>query len=355
MSTTSTTQVRVKAASSRVKDFFFGNLTAKAMALIMAVALWFYAYSASRDEKTWAVPVEIGITEGWTLGGDEPTVTLTVTYPNALREEFKAARATGRIRLAATLTPEEQGPDEQSLEIDLEAANLRAPFPLKVALRRVIPSRIEVRVVREETRTLAVEVRISDPPAGFMLASAHRAIPDKVAVRGPRDVLSRASTIETEIVDISALTPLRGLTVNEKLPARIAQYVTIGDKQHAVACDEDVQVQVALIPVPGQKTFTQIPIRLLTPPDYPYVVEIREGERATDVEVSGPEDVVDKLKPENIVLYVDVRNLAPNTDTTLPYTQPVYVNVVETPRGSELTCRPLLKNCSLTIGKAETE
>jgi len=353
MSTTSTTQVRVKAASSRAKNFFFGNLTAKAMALIMALALWSYAYRESRQEEKWAVPVEIRMSEGWALSGDERQVTMTLTYPKALREEFKEARARGRIRMATTVTPEEEGPDEQTLEIELGQANLIAPAGLKVAVRHLSPTPFPVRVVREETRMLPVEVLVSDPPSGFELVSK-RPSPDKVAVRGPRDVLSRATAIQTEIVDIGNLTPLRGLTAGQNLQARIAQYVIIDGERHNVVCDKEIEVQIALAAVPRRKTFTGIPIQLLATPRYPYVVEIREGERATDVDVSGPDEVVDKLEPANIVLYVDVRDLKPNADTALPYTQPI-LTVVETPRAGELTCRPALKNCSLTISEPETE
>ena len=353
MSTTSTTHVRVKAASSRVKNFFFGNLTAKAMALIMALALWFYAYSASRMEQTWTVPLEVGMTEGWALSGEEPKVTMTVACPNALSEDFKAARAANRIGLTATLTPKEDGLDEQALDIELGSSNLRAPSTLKATVRRLSPSQFTLRVVRQETKALTVDPQVSEPRTGFKLLSLPRAIPAKVSVRGPRDILSRVEKIETELVDIGNLTPLRGVT--EKVPARVAQYVVVDGDRHDVVCNEPVQVQIALGALPKQKTFADVPIHLLRPPDYPYVVEIREGERATDVDVSGPDEVVDKLEPANIVLYVDVRDLKPNADTALPYTQPIYATVVETPRAGELTCRPALKNCSLTISEPETE
>ena len=160
MSTTGAAQVRVKAASSRVKEFFLGNLTAKAMALIMAMALWFYAHSASRLEETWTLPVEIGMAEGWALSGEEPKPAATVAYPKTRAEEFKAARAAGRIRLAATLTPDDEGSDEQALDIELGSSNLRAPPALKVTLRRIMPSQVTVRVVREETKMLSVDVRV---------------------------------------------------------------------------------------------------------------------------------------------------------------------------------------------------
>ena len=76
-----------------------------------------------------------------------------------------------------------------------------------------------------------------------------------------------------------------------------------------------------------EKTFTEVPIELLVPPNYSYVATLLR-ERTTDVQVTGPKSIVDALKKENIVLYVDVRDpkLVPQ-DT--PYTQPVHAQIVD--------------------------
>ena len=63
------------------------------------------------------------------------------------------------------------------------------------------------------------------------------------------------------------------------------------------------------------------------PPGYSYVATLLR-ERTTDVQVTGPKSDVEKLKKENIVLYVDVRDpkLVPQET---PYTQPIYAQIVD--------------------------
>ena len=346
-----TVQVRARAKSAWFKDLFFGNLTAKGMALIMALALWFYAYRASRYEADWSQPVEINASEGWSLMGEPPTVRLTVSYLRGLKEEFKAARAgKNRIRVVATVAPDAAGADEQTLTVDLDEGNFKAPAGLSLAIRSISPARIDVTMVREDSRPLPVELKLSAPPAGFKMETSW-ASPGKINVRGPKEILANAVAIETEEIDLGSLTPMHGVAMDYKLPARIVQYVRIGEEKHAVRCEGEVTAYVQLAPIPKEKTFSSIPIRLLIPHDYPYVAEAQEGERSTNVVVRGPGEIVDKLKPESIILYVDVSDVATLVPKDLRYTQAVHVSIIDTPRSNELTVKPAIASCGVKISK----
>lgn len=338
-----------------IKKLLFGNVTAKFMALVMALALWLYAYSASRYQHRVRLPVDIETSAGWTVGGRANlSSVVTLTYPRKFRQDVEQAIVRGRIRLRCSVAPDVEGSDTQSIPVLLIASMLQAPGTLRIGVKGFTPARLQVDLTREDTRLLPVVVRLSEPPAEYQLVYA-RPIPAKVTVHGAKDVLLRllrAGGIDTRELDITMTPPVRGTNWQFELPARVVQEVVVDDRKHPVTCKDEIRVEILLSPVPAERTFSDVPISLLSPHGYPYVAEPREGERKTDVLVSGPAAVVNSVKEENIILYVDLTRLEPKE---LPISQPVRAHIIDTPRANELLVKPAVTICNVKISAKPAE
>ena len=142
-----------------------------------------------------------------------------------------------------------------------------------------------------------------------------------------------------------------------EIVARSPSSVTIGDKSYPISCFDVVECHIRLVRQSIDRKFTDVPIELLLPPGYAYVATpLRE--RATDVQVTGPQHEVDELKKENIVLYVDLRDpkLVPQET---PYTQPIYAEIVDEHQRpvsvTGMAVKPAISTCAVKISPAKPD
>jgi len=346
---------RARTSAHPIREFFFGNLTTKAMALFMALILWLYAWSISRENGVLAVPLDVETGPGWSwtlVGRNQASVDVELTFPRRLRQNVYAAQTEGRIRIVLKPPLSGSGPDRREVVIPLDEAYLRMADSLRASVKRFHPAELTIRLMREDTVELPVVPRLSDPPPGYQVKAQAMSMPPRVRVRGPKDALSRATGIETELLDISAVAPFIGSEWEDALEARLAQKVTVNGETFPVKCAATVRVRVSLIPIPKKRTFEKVPINLLRSYPYPYVAEPKEDDRATDVKVSGPASVVDTLKKEKIILYVDVRNLEPKE---LPWPLPIQAHISDTPGANDLTVKLEKGYCNVKISEPKKE
>ena len=355
-----TPRPKIKKRSHPIRDIFFGNITAKVMALVMALALWYYAYSASVQPSDLDVSVEVQTGEGWRwslVGQTEKTVKVSLTYPRRLRE--RVARERNQIRIVCSGNPDPDGGDDQRRTITLSRANFKAPESLQIIVGSFDPEEITLRLLREETKRLPVEVQLSDPPEGYRRdAHATYARPSTVEVRGPKGALSKAKTIRTEMLNIGDLIRFDNVEVMDQLNDRpLEQYIVDENgEKHEIVCDETVTVAVRYTQEPKKEDFPDIPIMLMIPPDYPYVAVIpSESSPKTTVTISGPPKVVGELKPDNINLYVKVSGLEPKEEGSAPYAQTIQYKIVDVARAKELTVLLTDRTCLVKVTKAPEE
>jgi len=309
-----------------LKRLFFGNVVAKVMALAMAVALWVYAYNFSivRD-KTYEVPLQLVAPAGWAVVSGAPQVVeVTLDFPQRLVREVEQAQRLEEIRIVAHLTPPEEGEDRQTLSVSLRPSqHLRTPRDY--GLRKVLltPSMISVTLVREATVELPVVLQHTAPPPDFEVVGQPTISPARVRVRGPRDIVSRADSISTEVIDISRPLSITGWKYDDRVP--LASRVLVGGIEYPVTCEETVRYVIDVTRKAITRQFAKVPVCVTLPQGYPHAVEIL-GDAVRDVEVRGPESVIGRLKAENIVLYVRPGDRQPND---LPYTVPIETHFVD--------------------------
>ena len=301
-----------------------GNLVTKLMALAIALALWAFAYTFSYVPSVrYSVPVRVPGREGWSVSvetegnNDRQTVDVEFLYPRRFQSQVDQLFRTGGAVYAQVGPGEaldETGSDIQDIKkVPLTEQDLVVNRALGIKVIRFDPAKINLHYVRETSKSVIVHPRLSDPPSDYQATTPY-CTPRAVTVRGPKNIISSATEIDTEVIDISAPVPMPNLQDwSLTVRARLTPYVTVAGQRYPVTVSEDtVECLITLTRVPAERVFENVPIQLLAPPNYPYVASLRDGESATSVRVSGPASVIKSLNAENIVLFVNVGSLKPS-------------------------------------------
>ncbi len=345
--------MKARTLAQKLKNLIVGNATTKLMACGLALALWFYAQRSIQVEPDPVrIRVQVTTADGWSVVGAreiEPKVSLR--YPQRSKVEVEYALRRGGIRLECEALPDEEGPDLQPRAIALTESNLIAPPAYAISVKSFDPPVIHVELTREHVQDLPVRLKLTSPPSGYEIAY-ELASPWRVRVAGRKDIISQTEYIETEEIDISPMPPLNQTNWEIRRSVRIQPSLTVEGESYPVKVRRDVDCRILLIQIRPERTFSDVPIRILPPQDYPYVAKLFGGVRTTSVTVTGPESVVKSLKPENIVLYVDVSGTDPEGSN---WTLEIHADVINTLGADSLLVRPETPNCSIEVQEKASE
>jgi len=314
---------------AQFRAVFTENLTTKAMALAIALAVWFYAYNFSVVRgKTYAVPLQLIPPPGWAVvGGNTAMVEVTLDFSQRFEREVEQAYRSGQIYVESPLRPSEAGPDHQVLIVSFKwPRHLVTPRDYGIRKVEFNPPSIQAEVVRETMVELPVTLVHTPPPDDFQLAGEPSVTPGKVRVRGRKDVLAEATEIATETVDISR--PLRLELPGWEYEGSIAlsQKVVVKGVEYPVRSADKVHYVIMLERKPAEKRFERVPVNFIAPTGYPYDVEFLE-EPVRDVVVRGPGSVLAKVDQQNIVLYVRLTQAQQPRELAQP--MPIYADLVD--------------------------
>jgi len=338
-----------------IRRHVLNNATAKLMALAMAVVLWLYAYISSyTSDSTVIIPIKVQTSEGWSVvHGESLEVEAQWRYPRRLEEEVRQALRDNQIYIDCSVPAGQSALDQQSKTVSLQKEPLVTPRDFSLQVMNFKPAELQIELIRETVQNVRVQPKTSAPPQGYRVEYAFP-IPPTVRVRsGEKLVASLARTgIETEEIDISSAPPVNLNTVEWDSPIRFPSTVTLDGVSYPVACLDPVHCSIRLVRIPTERTFTAVPIGLLQPPGYAYVATLPESARTAEVVVSGPKSIIDALTPDNISLYVDVRDpkLAPQETR---YTQPVQAQIVGVPGAGDVIVKPSVRDCAVKISDAK--
>jgi YbbR domain-containing protein len=167
----------------------------KLLALVLAVALWFFVGSAERTEIALALPVEyVGLEGPLTLDG--PRREMVDVQLQATRwAAAHVSPATVRVRVDVS------GLREGDNVIHLVPESVQAPSGVRVT--RVAPAWATVRTVRAATRTVRVVPQVQGRPAPDHVLGPVVVDPATVEIKGPRTTIEGRSAVETQPVDVS--------------------------------------------------------------------------------------------------------------------------------------------------------
>ena len=301
-----------------IKEVFTGNILTKFMALVMAVALWLYAINRHTGDLTETVKMTVSVPEGIIiLEQSVEEITVHLRGPQNIIDNVESMIKDKKIQARYSVNESPSGIEDQvkqTIPITKEYLNL----PNAVKLVSVYPDKVDIILGKLQQKKLKVNLQKKGEPAiGYAIANEF-IFPGEVDVIGPLNMLKEASTINTVPVDIDGIT----IDQNRTFPWRIGidQKVIIrGDKSISVpvVCKEDVQIWLQVVEQQDTKLFEKIKVRVMRPADYPYECKLQD--EFASVKLRGPKLLLDKLNPEDVVLFIDVTSLKPPG----PYKQPI--------------------------------
>ncbi len=180
---------------SKIRALIFDNFVIKIFSLVFAAVLWFHVVSKGRSEEDFIVPLELrDIPRGMVVAGDPPG------YINV--------RLLGQDWILKGLSPRDigaalslRGSKEGERVYYLAPSNITIPGDITVA--GVKPSEFKLRLETVAGKIIPVKPVISGRPAkGFRLDRVD-VVPENVAVKGPKSLLTRLDSVETTAVDIT--------------------------------------------------------------------------------------------------------------------------------------------------------
>jgi YbbR domain-containing protein len=182
----------------------------KILALLLALALWFFVGSAERTEIALALPVEyVGLEGPLTLEG--PRREMVDVQVQATRwAAAQVSPATVRVRVDVS------GLREGDNLVHLVPESVQAPTGVRVT--RLTPAWATVRTTRAAIRTVQVVPQVQGQPAADHVLGPVVVDPATVQIKGPRTTIEARTVIETLPVDVSGRREPLTQTVGLALP-----------------------------------------------------------------------------------------------------------------------------------------
>lgn len=289
----------------RVRDRLVENLALKVLAFAFALALFAFSHGAQDAQRTFTVDVVAMLpseTDQRVLMTPLPQVRVTVAGSRSLLDELRAEDL-GALRLDL------RGGDIERL--DLEPSMIHVPFGAQAT--RIDPPSISLQWEDEITRDIPIQASITGQPAhGFVVVGPPTVEPSSVRATGPRSLVEPIQFARADAFDVSNLNRADSYTrvlAIDRPPARVSY---------------DVETTSARIDVSREtlaRRFIKVPVE---------VIGVAKGSawpREVDVEVKGPPEVVNMLRPGQIVPVVDLAAAGVNLTTPGSTMAPVTVEL----------------------------
>ncbi len=185
----------------------------KLLALVLAVALWFFVGSAERTEVALAVPIQyVGLEGPLTLDG--PQREMVDVHVRATR--WAAERiGPGQVHVRVDVSSLHEGDNVVHLPVE------GVETPPGVRVTRVMPAWATVRTTRAETREVKVIPRLLGRPAPAHVLGPVVVQPATLQIKGPRTTIEGRTSVETLPVDVSGRREPVSQTVGVVLPDSI--------------------------------------------------------------------------------------------------------------------------------------
>ncbi len=316
-----------------IKRVFSRNLRAKGMALIMAVALWFYAISKHTSEIKEDLQLTIKAPSGLTImDTSSDTVTVGLSGPQNIIDKISEMINDKKINARVDI-PEINDRKEDNFKKTIRLTRRNFNFPKSVRLISLVPNEIELTLGRLESKYVKVQVQKKGIPAlGYELNSEFF-YPREVLVTGPANILKETDTINTNVINIRGITSEQNRTFPWVVGIENTISIVKDDKYISVPvkCSDEINVWLHVAEQLDTKMFDNVKVNVFHPINYAFKVKLKE--EYISLSLKGPKLMLDTLSSKDIMAYIDVSSLSPPG----PYNQPVICNI---PEGLEIEGSP---------------
>ena len=280
-----------------IRKFVLRNLGLKFTALLLAIGFYVHVFSTQVQEFTLKIPIQlVDIPSGMTVTGEVPDeVEVRVRGPGREAWKLKTRRLSAQISVGDAGEGRFQrliAPDDITLPPDVQARGVEV----------IEPKVLDVVFDRLEVKRVPVFPTVTGAPApGYLVSGPVAVEPDSVSLTGSHRLLAGYEFVRTEDVGIQdatgALRATIGVAVSEGVAADPSELVVV------------VPIERLIV-----RNIEGLPVEVLRSTSTRRAqIEPKTG----SVEVLGPESVVAGLRPEDLLLRVDARNLRPGTHMLL--------------------------------------
>ncbi|MGR3293143.1 MAG: CdaR family protein [Candidatus Scalindua sp.] len=316
-----------------IKRLFSRNLRAKGMALVMAMALWFYATSRHTGDIKEDLQLTINAPPGLTImNTSSDVVTVSLSGPQNIIDNITDMIKDNEIKARVDI-PDTNKTEDDNYKRTIRLTKRNFNFPQEIRLTSIVPNEIEITLGRLERKYIKVQIQKKGTPALGYEINSEFFFPREVLVTGPANILNEADTINTSVVNIGAITSEQNRTFPWLVDIENSITIVKDDKYISVPvkCDEKINVWFHVSEQKSTKTFDNVKVNIFHPVNYDYKVTLKE--EFISLSLKGSKLTLDMLNAKDIMAYIDVSSLSPPG----PYNQPVICNI---PEGLELEGNP---------------
>jgi YbbR domain-containing protein len=316
-----------------IKKLFSRNLRAKGMAMVMAMALWFYATSRHTGDIKEDLQLTINAPTGLTiLDTSSDIVTVSLSGPQNIIDNITDMIKDNEIKARVDI-PDTNNVEDDNFKRTIRLTRRNFNFPQEIRLTSIVPNEIEITLVRLERKYVKVQIQKKGTPALGYEINSEFFFPREVLVTGPVNILNEADTINTSVVNIGAITSEQNRTFPWVVDIENTITIVKDDKYISVPvkCEEKINVWFHVNEQKSTKIFDNVKVNIFHPVNYDYKVTLKE--EFISLSLKGSKLTLDMLNAKDIMAYIDVSSLSPPG----PYNQPVICNI---PEGLELEGNP---------------
>jgi YbbR domain-containing protein len=268
----------------------FRHLGLKFLSVAVAVGLWFIVAGDPIVERSLRVPLErTGWPENLELVESPPaTVDVRVRGASGLLGTLSA----GDLIAMVDLSQAKEGKNY----IYLTPGQVHAPFGVEVV--EVIPATVSLRFEKSMTKTVPVVPTVEGEPAAGYEAGPVSTEPTTVQVTGPESALRRLKEAATEPVSVSGRR------------SQVREVVTIGmpDPSLRLTAPVTATITIPIQPKPVDRLVVSVPVRVRNAGPG---LSVQVVPAVITAATRGPKDVLEALRPESIVAFVDLADKGP--------------------------------------------
>jgi len=314
-----------------VRNIILGHLRLKVLSLLVACVVWLL--STGRDFTTYETDVTMILEPpagGVILAVDgEPGVESVVFKVELHGPGNRMEQVIGKPLTVRHSFSKDDLPARGSREVGTPILRLErdkiADLPKGVEIRKNKPELVKVEIDRLEKKYMKVAARLVHTAAdgtvqptaspGDGCAEGYRIKSCTVQgalVEGPQSILTGADRIDT-VETVAA--HVRDLSRSTQLRTRLVPYVEHPKyRQVPIICSDEILINVEVEQAPVTLALKDVPVRVLRPVDFPYVIEISSindkplaplVEPKVDIEIKGAPSRVRNVKRDDVRVYLD--------------------------------------------------
>jgi YbbR domain-containing protein len=262
------------------------NRLLKLFSILLAIALWFTVSGEERTETTITMALE--------LANLNKNLMVTSEVPPAIQVRIVGSRSIvnnlSQSRLTQTLDLSGYKSGRHTFSLGPNSFSL----PRGVQVVRIQPNPITLTLAATITRTLPIKPVLENSPAeGYELVNVNTR-PTQVTVKGPGPELAELQFISTLPIDVSFL----------KEPTVIATDLDFKNLHLALKDPVPILADLQISPKALTRTFSGVPVLTDSP-------AAKVSPTQVTLTINGPWPLVQNLKPEDLKVRVDTRDLSP--------------------------------------------